>query len=559
MFDARSYLRFVVLACLSSGFLWSQAGSGAPSLQQSTETPGTTRATAPTSQTPEDNLLLTAGQEILLRTRTSTSSAEAKVGDTIQFEVIKPVKIGDLVIIAKGAIATGTVTLVEAPKRKGRGGKLQISIEQVTLVTGQSCKVHAKELRKAGDRSNSDDILATIMTTPIPPLGIAFIPLVLWEKGQDLILTRGIRFTAEVEESVALRRDTVAKAQPAEAPLPSGKAEVYIYRTDTDSQAAGALAIFCGEQLVGHLGQRQYIHLMLPPGTYWLQDDASRWTKNRNSDSPKYFELKLETGTKYYVRYTVNITTKKPKNVIGQFEVAPQDVGAEQLTEMLSPTFATAPDLVVESYNRIGMSYGCMEFMNRYLSLLLQAQPGTMVERDKKAESYFISLAETGKCLETWEAEQSALPISDALRQGLVLPSGTSIWISTAKIFTAGARVGDQLEFEVLEDVTNRGFILVPKGTIASASIARVRSKEIIISFTRLRFASGFQVDLQPEPRPGKKEKPRVIVKGCKDRVNQSAACGIYNYRYLSQRDRVPFFLLRDVPMGISPSSGPLK
>jgi hypothetical protein len=45
-----------------------------------------------------------------------------------QFEVIKPVKLGDLVVIPEHATAAGTVLLAEKKSFVGRGGKLAITM-----------------------------------------------------------------------------------------------------------------------------------------------------------------------------------------------------------------------------------------------------------------------------------------------------------------------------------------------------------------------------------------------------------------------------------------------
>jgi len=41
------------------------------------------------------------------------SSADAKTGDNIDFEVLEEVKVGDVVVIPKGSTAIGTITDAE--------------------------------------------------------------------------------------------------------------------------------------------------------------------------------------------------------------------------------------------------------------------------------------------------------------------------------------------------------------------------------------------------------------------------------------------------------------
>jgi hypothetical protein len=54
------------------------------------------------------------------------SSADAKAGDNIDFEVLDEVKVSDVVVIPKGNTAIGTITDAEHKKRMARGGKLDI-------------------------------------------------------------------------------------------------------------------------------------------------------------------------------------------------------------------------------------------------------------------------------------------------------------------------------------------------------------------------------------------------------------------------------------------------
>src|ERR1039458_8497615 len=87
--------------------------------------------------------VLRDGQHVIMRATQFVSSESATVGQEVQFEVIKPVKLGDLVIIPEHATVTGKVLLAEKKRRMGHGGKLAVAIERVQLVTGQTASLRA--------------------------------------------------------------------------------------------------------------------------------------------------------------------------------------------------------------------------------------------------------------------------------------------------------------------------------------------------------------------------------------------------------------------------------
>ena len=60
-----------------------------------------------------NKFVLDDGTPIKLRLNRNLSSADAKTGDNIDFEVLEEVKVSDEVVIPKGSIAIGTVTDAE--------------------------------------------------------------------------------------------------------------------------------------------------------------------------------------------------------------------------------------------------------------------------------------------------------------------------------------------------------------------------------------------------------------------------------------------------------------
>lgn len=94
-----------------------------------------TTVTAPTQKSNEPLAFgLQDGTPVKMRISRTMSSADAKTGETIDFEVLEDVKIGETVIVPRGGIALGTVTRGKPKGRMGKGGKLDINIDSVRLI-----------------------------------------------------------------------------------------------------------------------------------------------------------------------------------------------------------------------------------------------------------------------------------------------------------------------------------------------------------------------------------------------------------------------------------------
>src|SRR5690242_15697662 len=69
------------------------------------------------------------GTPVKIRLSRTLSSASAQVDERVDFDVLEEVKVGDLVVIPKSAIAWGTVTEAKPKGRMGHGGKLNVNID----------------------------------------------------------------------------------------------------------------------------------------------------------------------------------------------------------------------------------------------------------------------------------------------------------------------------------------------------------------------------------------------------------------------------------------------
>jgi len=179
------------------------------------------------NQTPKAPLTfgLEDGTPVKLRINRNISSADATTGEIVDFEVLEDVKVGEITLIPRGGIAWATVTKAQQKRRMARGGKLNINIDAVRLVSGERAALRAVKETKGDGRTG-------LMTGAIAASGILFFPAApffLFMKGKDITIPKGTEITAYINGDISL--DPKKFAPPAQtneqvAPtLPEAKTE----------------------------------------------------------------------------------------------------------------------------------------------------------------------------------------------------------------------------------------------------------------------------------------------------------------------------------------------
>src|SRR2546423_9531690 len=98
-----------------------------------------------------NGLSLEDGTPIRLRISRTVSSADAHVGDTVDFEVLEELRVGNVLLVPKGGVAWATVTEAQSKRRMARGGKLDMNIDSVRLTDGEKVPLRAvKEVKGGG-------------------------------------------------------------------------------------------------------------------------------------------------------------------------------------------------------------------------------------------------------------------------------------------------------------------------------------------------------------------------------------------------------------------------
>ena len=156
------------------------------------------QTTQPTS--PQMAFGILDGTLIKLRIGRTMSSADAKTGESVDFEVLEDIKVGDVIVVPRGGTALGTVTNAKHRGRMGKGGKLDINIDYVRLIDGEKAALRAVKETRGGTRT-------TAMTGAIVASAIVFFPaapLFLFIKGKDITIPKGTEITAYVNGDIQL-------------------------------------------------------------------------------------------------------------------------------------------------------------------------------------------------------------------------------------------------------------------------------------------------------------------------------------------------------------------
>src|SRR5436190_15375373 len=141
----------------------------------------------------------------------------------VDFEVLEEVQLEGMPVIPKGGIAFATVTEAESKRRMARGGKLNVNIDSVRLLTGEKAALRAVKEVKGGGHTGA-------MTGGIVATGIVFFPAApffLFMHGKDVTIPKGTEITAYVDGEIKLERSKLTGNTPAQpftaspVPLPS--------------------------------------------------------------------------------------------------------------------------------------------------------------------------------------------------------------------------------------------------------------------------------------------------------------------------------------------------
>ena len=148
---------------------------------------------------PTPNTLMD-GTPVKMRLGRNVSSADAKVGEHVDFEVLEEVQVHGVVVIAKGATASATVTAAQPKRRMGREGKLDMTLDYVRLVDNEKAALTATAGGKGGTHTGA--MVGAMAATAIFTLGGSALFLLM--HGKDITIPKGTETTAYINGDMPL-------------------------------------------------------------------------------------------------------------------------------------------------------------------------------------------------------------------------------------------------------------------------------------------------------------------------------------------------------------------
>jgi hypothetical protein len=185
-----------------------------PTATESTAVQAAVPATSSTPAAVKPNSLLD-GTPVKLRIGRNVSSADAKVGEHVDFEVLDEVQVMGVVVIAKGATASATVTDAQAKRRMGRAGKLDLNLDYVRLVDNEKAALTATAGGKGG--SHTGAMIGAMAATAIFTLGGSALFLLM--HGKDITIPKGAETTAYINGDMHLDMAKFVASPQASTPL----------------------------------------------------------------------------------------------------------------------------------------------------------------------------------------------------------------------------------------------------------------------------------------------------------------------------------------------------
>jgi hypothetical protein len=141
------------------------------------------------------NLLvkIPGGMAIEVEAPFTVSSQDVKVGDSISFRVVNPVKVDGVVVVAAGATATARVVKASRGGHFGRAGRLAWAMQDVTAVDGTRIPLQS-DGRIVGDSKGAKVATAMVLTAAFMPIIAPAALLYGFKRGENAILPAGKRF-----------------------------------------------------------------------------------------------------------------------------------------------------------------------------------------------------------------------------------------------------------------------------------------------------------------------------------------------------------------------------
>ncbi|MGC1186181.1 MAG: hypothetical protein WA871_02205 [Candidatus Acidiferrales bacterium] len=216
--------------------------SAQPSTLQSAPQSAPQSALQPPPQFLQPRFILEDGTPVKLALNESISSANQHKGNLVLFVVEEDVKVGEVVVIPKGANAWGTITIAKPKRKVGRAGEIEVSIDKVRLADGE--KVALTNTDGGNGDSHQGQMATAIAVSGV--LAWPAAPLFLLMHGKDASMPRGTETMAFVRgdntlDPARFTPEAVAIANHLPVPVASAAESIPIAPSTPAHSATSAL------------------------------------------------------------------------------------------------------------------------------------------------------------------------------------------------------------------------------------------------------------------------------------------------------------------------------
>ena len=163
-------------------------------------------ATAPTV---EAAVKVPDGTEIEIQLKNTLSGQEAKVGDIVDFEIVRAVQVNGVTVFERDASARARITTAKKSGHWGKAGKLEWAMQDIQAVDGNRVPARFTK-RELGDSKGGTVAVAAVATgVLLGPFGL------LWglKKGRPAIIPAGNRYFVFVHGDITVKGKEVAAAR----------------------------------------------------------------------------------------------------------------------------------------------------------------------------------------------------------------------------------------------------------------------------------------------------------------------------------------------------------
>jgi hypothetical protein len=141
------------------------------------------------------------GTEIEIQLKNTLSGQEAKVGDIVDFTIVRDVQVNGVTVFVKDASARARVTTAKKSGRWGKAGKLEWAMQDLQAADGNRIPARFSK-RELGDSKGGTVAVAAVATTVLlGPVGL------LWglKKGKAAVIPAGNRYLVFVHGDISVK------------------------------------------------------------------------------------------------------------------------------------------------------------------------------------------------------------------------------------------------------------------------------------------------------------------------------------------------------------------